>query len=326
MTGLEIVAATLDWQKPERVARTFWDSDIEGCWYDVKTHDTPWALKGNEWYRTDTWGNIWKRIDDSSKGEVVKGILDDIDEIYSYQFPDFSNPKDYMAVKENRCKYQDKWLVGYLPGFTFKIASELFKLDNYLVNLLLEPEKIHDLHDGIDKVLEVIIKNYATAGVNSVFFWEDWGTQHQLLISPELWRREFYLRFKKLCNIAHECGIRVFMHSCGKISAIVPELIKAGIDVLQFDQPMLHGIEQLAHYQAENKITFWCPVDIQRTLQSGDEQTIRDGAKQMLDKLWKGRGGFIAGFYSDNASIGLDPEWQEFACDEFVRQGRQGVY
>ena len=39
----------------------------------------------------------------------------------------------------------------------------------------------------------------------------------------------------------------------------------------------------------------------------------------MLDKLWRGQGGYIAGYYGDNASIGLDPKWQDFASDEFVR-------
>jgi uroporphyrinogen decarboxylase len=111
------------------------------------------------------------------------------------------------------------------------------------------------------------------------------------------------------------------MHSCGKIKAIVPGLMDAGIGVLQFDRPDLHGIDVLASHQKQGKITFWCPVDIQKTLQQRDEEVIRDKAREMLDKLWHGRGGFIAGFYGDNASIGLDPQWQECACDEFTKAG-----
>ena len=36
------------------------------------------------------------------------------------------------------------------------------------------------------------------------------------------------------------------------------------------------------------KITFWCPVDIQKTLQTKDEEKIRSEAREMIDKLWKG--------------------------------------
>ena len=38
--------------------------------------------------------------------------------------------------------------------------------------------------------------------------------------------------------------------------------------------------------------------------------------------FWQGRGGFIAGFYEDNVSIGLEPVWQEIACREFIKKGQ----
>ncbi len=148
----------------------------------------------------------------------------------------------------------------------------------------------------------------------------------ELFISPRLWYEEFYPRFEKLCSTAHACGIKVFMHSCGAIGPIIPGLMKAGVDVLQFDQPVLHGVDNLAEHQKNGKITFWCPVDIQKTLQTKDEGTIRAGAEEILDKLWKGRGGFIAGYYSDNASIGLEPKWQEYACDTFIQKGKKENY
>jgi uroporphyrinogen-III decarboxylase len=194
-------------------------------------------------------------------------------------------------------------------------------LDEYLMDLVLEKDCISVLHDRIDAALESMIRNYAAVGVNSVFFPEDWGTQGQTLISPALWREEFFPRFRKLCDFAHELDVKVFMHSCGKIEAIVPGLIEAGVDVLQFDQADLHGIDRLAEYQKDSNITFWCPVDVQKTLQTQDEQIIRAKVREMLDKLWKKCGGFIAGYYPDDASLGLDPQWQRFACDEFIKHG-----
>ena len=116
------------------------------------------------------------------------------------------------------------------------------------------------------------------------------------------------------------------MHSCGKITAIIPGLMEAGVDTLQFDQPTLHGIDTLAEFQKSGRITFWCPVDIQKTLQTRDEATIRAEAGELLDKLWKGRGGFIAGFYADEPSIGLAPEIQGWASDEFLKHGVAARY
>ena len=49
-------------------------------------------------------------------------------------------------------------------------------------------------------------------------------------------------------------------------------------------------------------------------------------ARELLDKLRQGRGGFIAGYYDDNASIGLEPKWQEAANDEFLEKGKKEFY
>lgn len=327
MTSREIVQATLDYDGPERVARSFAESDIVGVSYSIQTRETDWVeVGGGRWERLDEWGNTWARLDPTSKGEVVKGILDSLADVERLEFPDFSDPRSYDTVPETRKTHPDKYIVGNLPGFSFNIARRLRKLENYLADLLEAPECLSILHDRIDALLENMIRNYAAAGADAVMFCEDWGTQSGLMIHPSLWQTEFMPRFAKLCRLAHDCGIRVWMHSCGQIEPIVPWLMDAGIAVLQFDQPELHGLDALTAHQERGKITFWCPVDIQRVLPQRNETRIRAYARAMLDKLWKGRGGFIAGYYTDNASLGLDPIWQEFACDEFLKHGLRTDY
>ena len=48
------------------------------------------------------------------------------------------------------------------------------------------------------------------------------------------------------------------------------------------------------------------------------EEVIRAKAREMLDKLWHGRGGYVAGFYTDDPSIGLDPMVQRMASETFL--------
>jgi len=322
MNSREIVRRTIEFDGPDRVARSFEPSDMVFARHQVKTHDTEWVqVEQNRWPRSDEWGNTWHRLEPISKGEVAGSAMDSLTELETYESPDFSNPEDYDAVRKARRQHPDHWLVGKVPGFAFNIARKLRKLDRYMIELALEPDRIGVLHDRVDEALAEIIRNYARAGVDAIMFWEDWGTQDSLLIDPNMWKAEFFPRFARLFTMAHELETKVMMHSCGQIASIVPWLCEAGIDVLQFDQPTLHGIDTLAAYQLDHKITFWCPVDIQTTLQTRDEKQIRAAAREMVDKLWKGRGGFIAGYYEDNESIGLEPRWQQYACDEFVKCG-----
>jgi uroporphyrinogen decarboxylase len=327
MNSHEIISRTLAYEYPERIAHSFAPSDFEHARCTIESQATEWRkVAGERWERTDEWGNIWGRIDPTSKGEVIRGVIQTWDDLDTYTFPIVDRPENYQSVRQVRRKAPDRWLIGHLPGFTFNIARKMRRFEQYLMDIMLERERIRILHDRIDDVLAAMIEQYAEAGVDCVMFPEDWGTQKGTLISPELWREEFYPRFCRLCDVAHTAGIKVFMHSCGQIEPIVPGLIDAGIDLLQFDQPDLHGIDTLAGRQENATITFWCPVDIQVTLQTRDREVIEAKVREMLDKLWKGRGGFVAGYYSDNESIGLDPKWQRIASEAFLRYGVQSRY
>jgi uroporphyrinogen decarboxylase len=159
--------------------------------------------------------------------------------------------------------------------------------------------------------------NWAQAGADAVMFAEDWGTQDRLLVSPAMWRRIFRPYFEALCGHARERGLSVWMHSCGYIYDIINDLIACGVAVLQFDQPGLYGVDRLAA-EFGGRVTFYCPVDIQRVLPTGDIPRIQAFARELIDKLGARGGGFIAGYYGSLQGIGVQPEWQDAACRAFV--------
>ena len=248
-----------------------------------------------------------------------------VEEVAELPMPPLGDPKRFESaakrIAENPAA-KERFIVGSLPGFTFNIARKIRRLDIYMMDLHLHRDAIETLHNRVDEVLVAMIENYARIGAESIMFAEDWGTQLGLMIRPAMWREIFKPRFEKLCAAARRNGLRVLMHSCGRMTDIIPDLIEVGIDALQFDQQEVHGLDRLAEYAG--RVTFWCPVDIQAVLRKGVEADIRAWARALVERLWcGGKGGFIAGFYGDQKSIGVNPEWQAWACDEFVKAGRR---
>ena len=70
------------------------------------------------------------------------------------------------------------------------------------------------------------------AGYRPFFFGNDFGTQLDLLISPDLFREFVFPYFRKLTDIGHEHGYHVILHSCGSIYKVIPDLIELGVDAL----------------------------------------------------------------------------------------------
>jgi hypothetical protein len=107
------------------------------------------------------------------------------------------------------------------------------------------------------------------------------------------------------------------MHSCGYNYGFIEDLIDAGVDAFQFDQPDVYPSETLAS-EFGSRVVFYSPVDIQKVLPTGNREYIEKRAYEML-KCFKACGGsWIAKDYPGYEDIGVNPEWPKWAQDVIV--------
>ena len=227
-------------------------------------------------------------------------------------------PMRYEQARSRFAEHPDLYHIGMLPGFPFAIMRYLRRVETFLADVLLYPDEVNALQRSVVDLLKRCLDQWGRVGCDGVMFAEDWGTQERLLVSPRLWHEMFEPGLRELAAHARSLGIDPWMHSCGYIRDIMPTLVDLGIKVLQLDQPTLSGLDFLAQ-TCRGKTAIWSPVDIQRDLPTGDETHIRACARELVDKLGAHGGGFIRGAYPDPASLGVRPEWQDWACDEFAK-------
>lgn len=327
MQPREIMQASLAFAGPPRIAYGMGGGFPKDLRYVRRrpapnSRATEWVRTGDRWERADEWGNTWSRLEEHTKGEPKVGVLEESwDRLDTYEFPRTDAAELYDEVAANvRTIHEEGYYAVAGTNWPFNAARYLRRFDQFLMDVLLEPERVRELLVRLAGMFAREIERYADAGADAVFAAEDWGTQDRLLVSPEVWRKLFKPGFRTLCEAAHSRGLAVFLHSCGRNTAVIEDWIEVGIDVCQFDQPELHGIDYLAEHFG-GRMHFWCPVDIQGTLQTGDAGRIEAAAREYVEKLGSFGGGFIAGYYGSNEAIGLDPEVQAIACRAFMKHG-----
>ena len=124
---------------------------------------------------------------------------------------------------------------------------------------------------------------------------EDLGGQDGLLFSPAIYRRLVKPRQAELFGLIHaRSRARVFLHSCGAIRDLIPDLIEVGVDVLNPVQVSAAGMDSAGlkrEFGAD--LTFWGGgVDTQRVLGSGTPGEVRDEVRRRIEDLKPG-GGFV---------------------------------
>lgn len=328
MTSREIVRRVLARDNPPRIGLTYSPfngeprvNDVAGCGpaANPSVEGTTWRDDGaGGEVRNDEWGCLWRRIQGhTDKGEVVDPPLKTWDDLETYTLPTLDDVTRYQHLTEVRDKHEDRYLLGSLHGCAFNYARYLRGMEQYLADCAGEPAQIQRLNRMLNELAVSQVDIYADAGCDGVMIGEDWGTENQLLVSPSMWQRIFRPDFERLIGYAHYRGLTFWMHCCGYVVDIIPSLVQIGVDVFQFDQPELSGLDFLARQD----VTYWSPVDIQRTLPKGNKAVIRERAREMLATLAARGGGFIAKDYPDNPSIGVDPLWQHWGYEVFTSDG-----
>ncbi len=184
---------------------------------------------------------------------------------------------------------------GSEPFLTYK---NLRGQEQALIDLILNPEMVHFC---LDKLFDLCYQNtlhiYEAIPdkVMITYVAEDLGSQEDLMYSPEQIHQFFIPRMKRMMDLAHQAGASVFHHSDGAIRKIIPEMIEAGMDVLNPIQWKCKGMERESlKRDFGDKIIFHGGIDNQYTLAFGSKEEIRQEVIDNLRILGEGGGYIIA--------------------------------
>lgn len=325
MTSREIILANLDQTGPDRCGLNF-DRDRRndllclGLGPSSRYVQKRW-VDGEMEYYDDEWGNIWRRMRQGCQsGEVFKPAIPDWSVLPDLKLPDYDDPCRYVEMRKHFAQPTDQYKLFFVPGWIFASSRYLRKMEIYFMDLIEYRDEIERLHDRVSDLLVKVIRQAAASGAEGIFYCEDLGIQDRLLIGPDMWRDIFRRHYLKLTGAAHACGLRVFMHSCGYNWELIDDLIAAGIDCFQFDQPAAYDLPALAAKLKARKVALWSPIDIQKVLPTGNRALIEAEAERMVRTF---KGFLIMKNYPDLAGIGVKPEWDEWGYQAVLKAAGQ---
>jgi len=312
MTSREVVARTIRFQGADRLPLGLpgkYGTDMAGMGMNPSPDARP---------RTgvDEWGAVWANIGGSNLGQVKDFPLKDWADFGKLHIPDINDPKRWESMKGARERAGDKFLIG--GGISIYERVHFIRgLENTWADIHEAPDKLGKLIDILVEMNLVAIRRYAEEGADGFMFCDDWGLQNRLMIAPEAWRRIWKPRYARIYRAAHDAGQLTFLHSCGYIVDILDDLIEVGLDVVHMDQQENMGVELLGS-RFGGRITFYAPVDIQKTMARGQVPEVVAYCRKMVQHLGRPEGGFIPTWYADPIGAGHRQEAIDAMCEEWV--------
>lgn len=271
----------------------------------------------------DEWGAVWANKGFTQLGEVKDFPLKDWADFERLKIPDIREERRWRVLDGLRERAGDRFILA--SGLSIYERVHFIRgLENTWMDIYDAPDRLGELLDILVDMNLYAIQRYAEAGADGLIFSDDWGLQNRLMISPQAWRRIWKPRYARIFGAAREAGLLTFLHSCGYIVDILDDLIEIGLQVIHMDQQENMGLETLGA-RFGGRLTFFAPVDIQKTMVYGTLDEIRAYCRKMAALLGRPEGGFIPRWYTDPRGAGHRPEAIQAMCEEFLKIGAHGI-
>ncbi|WMJ22837.1 uroporphyrinogen decarboxylase family protein [Paludicola sp. MB14-C6] len=195
---------------------------------------------------------------------------------------------DFTKVYEEIDKYQDKMVFTGLWSPFFHIVADFFGMENYFIKMYENPEIVEAVTERIvDFYVEANEKFFAGLGdrADVMFFGNDFGTQLDLFISPDNFRKFVMPSFKRLIAVGKKYNKKVMLHSCGSIYRIIPDLIEAGVDVLHPIQAQAKGMSAAELAQYKDDLAFVGGIDAQSFFVNATPEQIKEEVRRVKSIL-----------------------------------------
>jgi len=211
-------------------------------------------------------------------------------EIESHPWPDAVHC-DFTDVYARCEKFADKMVFTGMWCPFFHVLAGYFGMEKYFINM-------HENPKVVEAATERVVDFYVAANdkffaglkgrADIMFFGNDFGTQRDLIISTEHFRRFVLPGIRRIIETGKKYGLTVMMHSCGSIYRVIPDLIDAGIDMLHPIQAQAAGMKASDLAQYKNDLIFLGGIDAQSFLVDATPSQIKDEVRRVRDILGPG--------------------------------------
>lgn len=125
---------------------------------------------------------------------------------------------------------------------------------------------------------------------------DDFAGQHDMLISPSSYRNSIKPLHKELFDFVRSRGrAKIFLHSCGSIRKVIPDLIEIGVDIINPVQVSAAGMDsaELKHEYGRDLVFWGGGVNTQRLFdENHTPEEVCEDVKRHISDLMPG-GGFV---------------------------------
>ncbi len=240
----------------------------------------------------DEFGTVWKVTVEGRCGIPVEFPFADYADYANYEWPEFgAGVPRYRLYSGHMVGTSDEYYArgGWITFF--EQMQQLRGFEALLVDLMEGKPEVYRLRDDLLAFNLRWIDCWLESEYQGLHFADDFGSQLNMLISPDLWRSFFKPAYAEMFGKVKAAGLDVWMHSDGNICEIIPDFIEVGVDVLNCE-PFVNGLDRLREFAG--RLCFRTDLDRKRIMPYASPQEVKEHVFETFEALGTSEGGLVA--------------------------------
>ena len=203
---------------------------------------------------------------------------------------------DYAGLLKNDQPPDGRYRIAHWWGFLYEKHWGFRGMTNALTDYYEYPDEVHKLFRAMTDFYKGAFTRFASAGIDGIFTSDDLGTQCNSFFSPDIFREFFFPYYKELIDHAHSLGMHFWLHTCGHILNLLPQLIEAGVDVVHPIQKHTMDEKEVAQ-KFGDEICIFAGFDVQQAIPYGTVEDVKNEVRFLYNTYFRpdGRLMFTAG-------------------------------
>lgn len=221
--------------------------------------------------------------------------FDSVEQILSYPFPVYDRSSVAAAkARAEQIHAAGRPAMGSMQTTVWERAWYMRGMENLMCDMMMDDDMATVLLDKVTEMAVMQAESYAQAGADAIFLGDDVGMQHSIMMSVSLYEQWLMPRLKRVIDAAKAINpdLIIFYHSCGRVTELIPSLIKAGIDVLDPVQPETMDFREL-HEMYGDRLSFHGTLGTQSVMPFGTPEEVRKTVFENLDIAGEKGGLFV---------------------------------
>jgi uroporphyrinogen decarboxylase len=277
-------------------------------------------------YTSDEWKIKFRKVGYyTEQVEYPMADAETVADIARFPFPEPLEKGRFDLARRVAEQYGEQYAIcGDLECTIFEASWHLTGLEKLLMDLTMEKDYVFELMNRVQEYSVGVGKELIGMGADILWLGDDMGTQRGMLISPEMWRKYFKERMRRIIESlkAESIEVKVAYHCCGSYFPIIPDLIEIGIDILNALQPTAKDMEvgRLKELFGE-RVTLFGGMDVQDVLPFGTMDDVEREVRRVITAAGAGGGLLLAGSHNLQLDVSVEKLFRIF---EIAR--KDGVY